>query len=298
VGRPFATLLAIRYAQGVGGAPPKRTPQPFAAPQGSASDRPTVVPDFDPEAFAHDSEARQRVEANTASEPTLEQARRHFRAGQYDQALDVLTGLLASAPFHPQASTLAAECRTRLEQACLSALGSPTTVLRLAVTPDELKQFKLDSVSGFLLGQLDGLTDIETVLDVSGVPRLLALRHLRNLLERGIVEPASEGMARARREPANEDRFGESEEDDAVVAVESGVLPVSSERPTLGAVPILLVERSALDALDLDPPARLLATLVDDRMTVEAILVAAEMETVGGLEVFGWLAEDGIVGFF
>jgi hypothetical protein len=30
-------------------------------------------------------------------------------------------------------------------------------------------------------------TSVENILDISGLPRLLALRHLRNMLERGIV---------------------------------------------------------------------------------------------------------------
>ncbi len=61
----------------------------------------------------------------------------------------------------------------------------------VAVLPDELKRFTLDNVSGFLLSVMDGATDLATILDISGLPRLLALRHLRGLLERGIVTVAS-----------------------------------------------------------------------------------------------------------
>jgi len=42
-------------------------------------------------------------------------------------------------------------------------------------------------VSGFLLSAMDGATDLETILDISGLPRLLALRHIGRLLERGII---------------------------------------------------------------------------------------------------------------
>ena len=61
----------------------------------------------------------------------------------------------------------------------------------VAVSPDELKRFTLDNVSGFLLSVMDGATDVEAILDISGLPRLLALRHLRSLLDRGIVVVAS-----------------------------------------------------------------------------------------------------------
>ena len=44
--------------------------------------------------------------------------------------------------------------------------------------------FALDHVSGFLLSLMDGTLTVEAILDVAGLPRLLALRHLRNLLER------------------------------------------------------------------------------------------------------------------
>jgi hypothetical protein len=38
---------------------------------------------------------------------------------------------------------------------------------------------------------IDGATNVESILDISGLPRLLALRHLRSLLDRGIIVVAS-----------------------------------------------------------------------------------------------------------
>jgi hypothetical protein len=60
-----------------------------------------------------------------------------------------------------------------------------------AVSAEELKRFALDNVSAFLLSRMDGTTNVESILDISGLPRLLALRHLRSLLERGLVVVAS-----------------------------------------------------------------------------------------------------------
>jgi hypothetical protein len=54
-----------------------------------------------------------------------------------------------------------------------------------------LKRFALDNVSGFLVSLMDGATNVGTVLDISSLPRLLALRHIRSLLERGIIAVAS-----------------------------------------------------------------------------------------------------------
>lgn len=152
---------------------------------------PTVIPEFDAEAFARDSEVRLRVLPEVGGEPTIDRARRLHRSGEHEDALFLLKHLLNLAPLHPEGTALAFECRSALERECLDAIGSASTVLVPAVTAEELKRFTLDNVSAFLFSQLDGATEVETVLDVSGLPRVLALRHLRALVQRGIVVGAS-----------------------------------------------------------------------------------------------------------
>jgi hypothetical protein len=153
-------------------------------------ERPTLIPDFDPEAFARDSEVRQRPVLPPSGESTVDEARRHLHEGDPERALFLLSSLLEVAPLHVEASSLSNECRVALERDCQSAIGSVSTVLVVAASAEELRGFGLDNVSGFLLSLLDGATDIETVLDLCGLPRLLALRHLRGLVTRGIVEAA------------------------------------------------------------------------------------------------------------
>jgi len=111
--------------------------------------------------------------------------------GDHEDALFLLAHLLELAPLHPEATTLSNECRQALERQCLSAIGSETAVLVAAIPPEELKRFALDNVSGFLLSLMDGATNVESILDICGLPRLLALRHLRGMLDRGIVIIAS-----------------------------------------------------------------------------------------------------------
>jgi hypothetical protein len=170
----------------MGASPPSKSPPP-----GGGDERATPVPDFDPEAFARDSEMRQRVAPVAGAEATIDQARRLHLDGEHEQALFLLAHLLELAPLHPDAGRLAADCRAALEQQCLAAIGSESAILVVAVTPEELKTFSLDHVSGFVLSLTDGATDVGTVLDISGLPRLLALRHLRSLLERGLLAIAS-----------------------------------------------------------------------------------------------------------
>ena len=155
-----------------------------------------MVPAFDPDDFARDSEVRQRATVDAGGEPTIDLARRHHAAGEHEEALFLLSGLLELSPLHPEASTLATECRAALERQCLSVLGSEKSVLVVALSAEELKRFALDNVSGFLLSHMDGATDVETLIDISGLPRLLALRHLRGLLDRGIIVVASRSRVR------------------------------------------------------------------------------------------------------
>ena len=166
---------------------PPFDPATLAQETDSEEDRPTVIPEFDPEDFARDSELKQRPALPSSGESTIDVARRHLQDGEPERALFLLSSLLEVAPFHAEANTLASECRVALERECLSAIGSVSTVLVVILSADELMGFGLDNVSGFLLSLLDGATDVESVLDLCGLPRLLALRHLRGLVARGVV---------------------------------------------------------------------------------------------------------------
>ncbi len=138
----------------------------------------------------------ERAAVVDGGEPTINQARRHHVAGEHEEALFLLTRLLELAPLHPQGSRLASECRQALERECLAAIGSESATFVAAVSPEESKRFTLDNVSGFLLSAMDGATDLVTILDISGLPRLLALRHIRSLLQRGIIVVAAGRGAR------------------------------------------------------------------------------------------------------
>jgi len=274
--------------------PPLRTTPPDRPAVGDGDERPTVVPAFDPEAFARDSEIKQRAAVADGGEPTIDQARRHHLAGEHEEALFLLTRLLDMAPLHPEGSRLASDCRKALERECLSAIGSESAIFVVAVSPEELKRFTLDNVSAFLFSRLDGATSVEDILDISGLPRLLALRHLRNLLERGIVALASG----RRRSPAPSggglhERLIVDDDD----VVESSVLASGLGVAALDAVALLLVAPDDLDALGLDVRARALVALVNDEASVEEILAATKTDPVEGAALFKQLAEDGIVAF-
>jgi hypothetical protein len=177
------------------------SPGPFSAVRRDApdepeptSDRQTVLPDFDPEAFARDSEVQLRpARLPKGGETTTEEARRLLEEGEPERALFLLARLLEQAPLHVEGNALSKECAAAFEQECLSVIGSPATVLVVALSPDELKGFGLDHVSGFFLSLMDGHTNVETLLDLCGLSRLPGLRHLRDLVQRGIVQVRRRG---------------------------------------------------------------------------------------------------------
>lgn len=150
------------------------------------SGRPTVVPPFNVAAFARQSETMRAV-VPLAEETALEAAHRLAKEGEPEQALFHLARLLEEFPLHVDALVLSAQCSTAVERDCLATIGPGSSLLVVAASPEALKSSALDSVSGFLLSLMDGKSDVDTILDLSGLPRLLALRHLRGLVDRKLV---------------------------------------------------------------------------------------------------------------
>jgi hypothetical protein len=109
-------------------------------------------------------------------------------------ALDDLTGALRQAEFilgrfpdNEQALRCAANCRARLVQLYASKLGSMDRVVTQNIEPSQVRWLGLDHRSGFLLSRIDGVSTIEEVLDICGMPRLEGLKTLADLLDRGAI---------------------------------------------------------------------------------------------------------------
>jgi hypothetical protein len=62
-------------------------------------------------------------------------------------------------------------------------IGAPAVIM----APDDLRRLPLDHRAGFLLSLMDGTIDLETIIEVSGIPRAEALRFVRDVYEAGIV---------------------------------------------------------------------------------------------------------------
>jgi hypothetical protein len=168
--------------------PPKLRLQ---APDDEDSDeeRPTVVPPYDIETVAHDSESGLRAVSPAASEDSVvEDVHGLIEAGELEEALACANTALAMAPMHVALRALQLHCTEALESAYLARLGGSTSVLITAVPTSELKEHAFDTVTGFLLAQLDGLMSVEDLIDICGLPRLTVLRALCGLIDRAIVQ--------------------------------------------------------------------------------------------------------------
>lgn len=184
--------------------------------QGDASDRPTLAPSFDLEEFAKSKlgeegplrappdtqtqpppppgshltmEPESGLRMRTAGEVTdlLAEPMQRFATGDYAGALTLGEALLEEAPDSENVRSFVEDCRRALESSYIEKLGSLHRVLSLSVTPDELRALPLDHRAGFLISHVDGVSTIEMVLDVSGMPRLDALRLLFGFIAEGIV---------------------------------------------------------------------------------------------------------------
>jgi hypothetical protein len=111
-----------------------------------------------------------------------------FDAHNFSGALGLAESVLASEPGNAEARRCAESCRDAMAQKYLSRLGGRRSVLRIRMSPEEIRSLSLDHRAGFLLSFIDGSMSIEEVLDVSSMPELDALRMMFELLEQGVIE--------------------------------------------------------------------------------------------------------------
>jgi len=130
------------------------------------SDRPTIPPSFDVEQYAKDSDARLAAAraAGTADEASAA------------AALPQSEMRLLTRPKMGAAITDEAWAR--------GVVGAPVVVM----ADHELKRLPLDHRAGFLLSLMDGLLDLDTLVEIAAMPRDEVLRVVRDLFESGVVD--------------------------------------------------------------------------------------------------------------
>jgi hypothetical protein len=81
----------------------------------------------------------------------------------------------------------AEECRTTLQQMYTARIGPMDRVPVVMVPREQLRWLSIDHRAGFLLSHIDGVSSLEMILDVSGMPTLDALKILCELAQQRVI---------------------------------------------------------------------------------------------------------------
>jgi hypothetical protein len=122
-----------------------------------------------------------------SGDPEVVAMKDRYATGDFSGALIVAEGILETFPYHEEALRCRERCTEVLAQMYLARLGSLAQIVRVALSGDEIRWLSLDHRAGFLLSLIDGESSIETLLDISGMPRLEALRILYGLLDQRVI---------------------------------------------------------------------------------------------------------------
>ena len=110
-----------------------------------------------------------------------------FSLGDYSGSLVIAESLLSDDPRHDEAKKYADNCRNILEQMYTARLGPLDRVPYIAVPLEQLRWLSIDHRAGFVLSHVDGISSLEQILDVSGMPLLDTLRILYELVQHRVV---------------------------------------------------------------------------------------------------------------
>jgi hypothetical protein len=117
----------------------------------------------------------------------LSAAKELFALGDFTGSLELIEKVLQVDPEHGEARSYLAQNEATLVSMYESKLGSLGAVPQLAIKPEEVMWLNLDHRAGFLLAQIDGTVDYDSLFALSGLPRLDTARILANLIADGVI---------------------------------------------------------------------------------------------------------------
>jgi len=119
--------------------------------------------------------------------PTEEEMNERVSLGDYTGALAIAEKLVAQGDGNAAVNAVAENCRTVLRQMYITKIGPMDRVPLVMVPRDQLRWLSIDHRAGFVLSLVDGVSSLEMILDVSGMPELDALRILTELAQQRII---------------------------------------------------------------------------------------------------------------
>lgn len=130
------------------------------------------------------------VDRSRPSEPALDlmaEVRARYALDDLTGALQMAELVLGADVNNAEAKQFASTCRQRLEALYTSQVGPLSAIPRVDVPDTDIRWLGLDHRAGFLLSRVDGLTSLEELLDLSGMPRLEALKTVLSLVDAGAI---------------------------------------------------------------------------------------------------------------
>jgi hypothetical protein len=113
--------------------------------------------------------------------------RDRYQLGDYSGALVIAEGILEEDKELADAKECAEQCRAVLRQMYTARIGPLDRVPVVTVARDQMRWLSIDHRAGFVLSHVDGVSSLEMILDVSGMPVLDALRILCELAQQRII---------------------------------------------------------------------------------------------------------------
>jgi tetratricopeptide (TPR) repeat protein len=107
--------------------------------------------------------------------------------GDFSGSLEMIEKILKVDAAHEEARRYLRENESTLVAMYESKLGPLGRIPRLAIKPEEVMWLNLDHRAGFLLSQVDGVVDYESLFALSGLPRLDTARILATLIADGVI---------------------------------------------------------------------------------------------------------------
>jgi tetratricopeptide (TPR) repeat protein len=141
-----------------------------------------------------DAEAREgeaaalRLHQGRQVEAIVQRARRDEAQGKLALALGELEKALGLEPEREDLIEQQQRLQHRLVRRVHELFGGPECRPRLRVPLEELRDVELGADEGFLLAQVDGRTDLHTLVVVGGMGTTRTYRLMLSMLERGLLE--------------------------------------------------------------------------------------------------------------
>jgi hypothetical protein len=126
------------------------------------------------------------ITERTIDDPVAEMAER-FKLGDYTGALEMAELILAEDSTNLEAAECGENCRQVLVSMYAAKLAPLDRVPVIVVPNTQMRWLSIDHRAGFVLSLVDGVVSVETIVDLSGMPRLDALRILHELVQQRII---------------------------------------------------------------------------------------------------------------